>query len=115
MSEFRELVRQSFGNDLHGATPATVRDFLYMLQEDSYADTMTRVVYPDDGRLHIEESAKSYEEVMRTFFAITLEMNPDKALPLLWAVAFEMAYNIIETQDAERIGHLFKGMDEPMP
>lgn len=114
LGEFRELVRRQFGDDLHGATPAGVRDFLDLLQEDAHiAETVSRVVYPDDGRLDIYESAKSYEEIMRTFFAQMLKKDSEEAVPLLWTVALEMAYNLIESQDAERIGHLFKGMEEP--
>jgi hypothetical protein len=105
--EFREKVRRAFGEDLHRASPASVRDFLDRLQTD--------VPLPIEGehRIHIDESARSYEEVMRTFFVRVLDLPPEQAVQMLWAVAFDLSYAIIESHDAERIGHLFRGLEEP--
>ena len=108
VERFREAVRRAFGEDLHRASPATVREFLDRLQSE--APLLT-----SEGERHfrVDETARSYEEVMRTFFSHVLDLPPDKAVPLLWAVAFDLSYAIIESHDADRIGHLFRGMEEP--
>ncbi|MDX1933534.1 MAG: hypothetical protein SFU56_13070 [Capsulimonadales bacterium] len=103
--EFRRRVRQAFGEDLHRASPASVREFLDHLP-------LTTVV-KDDGKYYLDETAKSYEEVMRTFFNRVLDLPAEQAAQMLWAVAFDLAYAVIESHDAERIGHLFRGFDDP--
>ncbi len=115
VEEFRQKVRRAFGEDLHRASPATVRDFLDELSAD-----VALVENPFDGeamphRIHIHETARSYEEVMRTFFMRVLDLPPDTAVPMLWAVAFDLSYAVIESHDADRIGHLFKGLEESAP
>lgn len=106
LTDFRRRVRRAFGDDLHRATPATVRDFLDELQDN--------LPMPLEGerRIEIEESARSYEEVMRTFFNRVLDLPPEKAAMMLWAVAFDLSYAVIESHDADRIGHLFRGMED---
>jgi hypothetical protein len=107
LEDFKERVRAAFGDDLHKASPASVRDFLDGLHTDA------PMTFRSDARIVVDESARSYEEVMRTFFARVLEMPEDQALQMLWAVAFDLCYALIETHDAERIGHLFKSLEEP--
>ena len=109
LDEFRAMVRQEFGEDLHRASPATVRDFLDRLQEDVHLRR------PMGHRIELNESAKSYEEVMRTFFAHVLDLPPEEAVKMLWAVAFDLSYALIASHDADRIGHLFRGLEEPAP
>jgi hypothetical protein len=108
LTEFRRRIRQTFGDDLHRASPASVRDFLDQLQEGG-------IPIPPEGeyRIRIDETARSYEEVMRTFFNRVLDMPPEKAVQMLWAVAFDLSYAVIESHDADRIGHLFRGLEEP--
>lgn len=109
LDEFRKHVRSAFGEDLHRASPATVRDFLDGLHSE------TPLTIRGDARIVIDETAKSYEEVMRTFFARVLDLPPEEGVRMLWAVAFDLSYAVIESHDAERIGHLFKGLEEPAP
>jgi hypothetical protein len=116
VEEFRDKVKRAFGDDLHRASPATVRDFLDRLQTD------TPLHYPDDNgnpspfpSYRVDESARSYEEVMRSFFVRVLDLPPEQAIQMLWAVSFDLAYAIIESHDADRIGHLFRGLEEPAP
>jgi hypothetical protein len=104
-NEFRRQVRQAFGEDLHRASPASVREFLDNLP-------LNEVIKDEAGRIHIDESARSYEEVMRTFFNRVLDLPPEIATQMLWAVAFDLAYAVIESHDADRIGHLFRGSDD---
>lgn len=111
LEEFKDKVHRAFGDDLHRASPATVRDFLDHLQMEADALVPLR----NDRRIEINESAKSYEEVMRTFFARVLDLPEDEAVKMLWAVAFDLSYAIIESHDADRIGHLFRGLEEPTP
>ena len=109
IEDFREKVRRAFGEDLHRASPATVRDFLDDLHQN------VPLTERNDRRIEIKESAKSYEEVMRTFFARMLETPESQAVPMLWAVAFDLCYALIETHDADKIGHLFRGLEESAP
>jgi hypothetical protein len=106
--EFRDKVRRAFGEDLHRASPASVRDFLDRLQGD-----VPLPMIDGENRIRIDESARSYEEVMRTFFVRVLDLPPEQAVQMLWAVAFDLSYAVIESHDAERIGHLFRGLEEP--
>jgi len=113
------MVRREFGDDLHRASPATVRAFLDKLQEDVHLAAAARLSVGREGggppRIDVDESAKSYEEVMRTFFAHVLDLPPAEAVTMLWAVAFDLSYAIIASHDADRIGHLFRGLEDPTP
>ena len=108
LEKFRERVQKTFGEDLHRASPASVRDFLDALSQESRSPA-------PGGRFEIDETAKSYEEVMRTFFARVLELPESEAVTMLWAVAFDLSYAVIESHDADRIGHLFRGLEESAP
>jgi hypothetical protein len=110
LDEFRKKVRRAFGEDLHRASPATVRDFLDYLQHEAPVG-----LRDEPRRIRVDESAKSYEEVMRTFFTRVLDLPQDQAVQMLWAVAFDLSYALIESHDADRIGHLFRGLEEPAP
>ena len=110
LDEFRDKVRRAFGEDLHRASPATVRDFLDALQSDA-----PLTPGGSERRIEIAESARSYEEVMRTFFLRVLDQPEPQAVQMLWAVAFDLSYALIESHDADRIGHLFRGLEESAP
>lgn len=110
VERFREQVRRAFGKDLHRASPATVREFLDRLQSEA----PLLMTSEEERRFPIDESARSYEEVMRTFFAQALDLPPEKAVPLLWAVAFDLSYAMIESHETDRIGHLFRGMEDSL-
>jgi hypothetical protein len=84
-----------------------VRDFLDNLHSD-----LPRVATIENPFI-VEETAHTYEEVMRSFFLRVLEMPSPEAIQMLWAVAFDLSYAIIESHDADRIGHLFRGLEEP--
>jgi hypothetical protein len=109
VEQFKKAVRKAFGADLHRASPATVRDFLDQLQ------TQVPLLREGEWRIELDETARSYEEVMRTFFIRVLDLPPEQAVQMLWAVAFDLSYAVIESHDAERIGHLFKGLEESAP
>ncbi|MBC8140728.1 MAG: hypothetical protein H7Y38_04730 [Armatimonadetes bacterium] len=104
--EFKQRVREAFGEDLHRASPATVREFF-----DSI-DVVVPLTLRGDSRIVIEETAKTYEEVMRTFFARILHEPSDRAAQLLFVVALDLCYSVIESHDADRIGHLFRHWDD---
>jgi len=40
-------------------------------------------------------------------------MPTERALQMLWVVAFDLSYAVIESHDSDRIGHLFRGLDDP--
>jgi hypothetical protein len=109
LAAFRERVRKEFGEDLHRASPASVRDFVNALSQQSSSENSEK----QEGRYVIEESARSYEEVMRTFLARVLDLPAEKAVPQLWTVALELSYVLIESQDADRLEALFRGLEEP--
>lgn len=108
LKAFRAQVLATFGEDLHRASPASVRDFLDHLSQESPHDERR-----EGGRFVIDETARSYEEVMRTFFARVLDLAPEQAVIQLWTVALELAYDGIASADADRLEHLFKGIEEP--
>ncbi len=104
--EFKRRVQAAFGADLHRASPATVREFIESLEET------IPLTLRGDSRIVIEETAKTYEEVMRTFFSRVLDQPTDRAAQVLFVVALDLCYAVIESHDADRIGHLFRGWDQ---
>lgn len=110
LEDFKEKVRLAFGEDLHRASPATVREFLDCLHEDFHIAHRE----PAD-RFELDESARSYEEVMRSFFARVLDLPSDEAIMMLWTVALDLSYAVIASRDALLIGHLFRDLEDPGP
>ena len=80
--DLRQLVLDAFGPRLERLTPETLRDFVDRVQLDLTPDTPALP-------LVLDESAVSYDEVMRDFFLGTFEMEPEAAFVLLWLTAFE--------------------------
>jgi hypothetical protein len=105
LDEFRKRVFQEFGGDLNHATPANVRDFLdrMNLSEFKGRGTGTRLVLDDPSR--------NWEEVVKDTFARILRLPPEEAVPLLWIIAFELSYSIIEYQYGEVLEQLFQDWD----
>jgi len=106
LSEFKRLVEAEFGPNLQNATPANVREFLDRLQNSDY---------PKEKGLRYEmreEHAHTYEEIIKDFFARTLEMPTQEAVVSLWIVAIELAFAMIEYQYSERLDPLFQSIDD---
>ena len=101
VEEFKKLIVSEFGDDLEHATPANVREFL---------DRMETEVLPQklSNRIAINEPCNSYEEVIKDFFAKTLELPPEEAMVALWALALDLAFSAIESQFSERFASLFQ-------
>jgi hypothetical protein len=86
LRDFRELVFSEFGTRLERATPAGARDFLDRVQQLLHEEAGGRRPYV------VEESASSYEQIFSDFFARSLKMPPERALLLLWLLAFEQHF-----------------------
>jgi hypothetical protein len=104
VAELRDLVKQEFGERLERATPATVRDFLDRLQVEMHEQSGEGPPYEIDG----EESARSYEEIVADFFSRVLDYGPEKAIVLLWLLAFEQHFSIVEEEYVQRSLTLFE-------
>ena len=103
LTEFRELVRQEFGDRLERATPANVRDFL---------DRMQLRLHQDSGEAQpylIEEEIRrfSYEEIVSDFFSRALDYPPEQSLIMLWLLAFEQHFAMLEEDYARRYVMIF--------
>jgi hypothetical protein len=107
IAELRELVRQEFGEKLERATPATVRDFLDRLQVRMHEESGEGSPYVIEG----EEAAGSYEEIVADFFSRVLDHTPDKAVVLLWLLAFEQHFSMVEDDYVQRSLTLFGETD----
>lgn len=108
LGEFRERVRQHFGDNLRNATMANVREFIDQLQKEAYQNA-----FDETGCYEMrEEHARSFEEVMQDFFARVLDLPAEEAVPLLWTTAIELAYAAIEHQYAEVLDPLFRSIEE---
>ena len=105
LATFRQRVRNTFGDDLHRASPASIREFLDALSAEGIDPSPT-------GRIVVEESARTYEEVMRTFLLRTLDMPCDRAIVQLWKACAELTYAVVAANDADRLEHLFRGIEE---
>jgi len=108
LADLKRLAEAEFGPNLENATPANVREFLERLQQEAFQQarsSQTRFEMP-------VEQARTFEEVIRDFFARTLEMPPEDAAPLLWLVALELAYAAIELHYSEQLDPLFRSLDD---
>ncbi len=100
LEQFRAAVQREFGRNLEKATPANVRDFMDHFQDDIFHT-------PPRGRIELNESKTTYEEILKDFFARVLERPSEEALIMLWTLAFEMSFFTIEQHAAERLQSLF--------
>jgi hypothetical protein len=104
LHEFRKLVKAEFGESLEHATPANVREFVDRLENEIFQTKLTH-------RIVLNEECKSYEEVIKDFFAKTLELPPEEAIVALWMLALDLAFSTIESQYADRFAPLFQDME----
>jgi hypothetical protein len=105
LEQFRAAVRQAFGRNLEKATPSNVRDFMDRYQEEIFES-------PTRGRIEINETKTTYEEILKDFFARVLERPTDEALIMLWTLAFDLSFFNIEQHAAERLQSLFGESNE---
>jgi hypothetical protein len=103
IAQLRDLVREEFGERLERATPASVRDFLDRLQLRLHQESGEEPPYLIEG----EDKARSYEEIVSEFFSRVLDYDPQKALVLLWLLAFEQHFNMVEEDYLQRSLTLF--------
>ncbi|MCL6519646.1 MAG: hypothetical protein QHH26_10045 [Armatimonadota bacterium] len=103
--EFKRLLSKEFGKKLEHATPSNVRDFLDRMQLNVLGPKMK-------GPVVLQESASSYEEIIKDFFARVLDLPRDEALILLWLLAFDLSFSAIELQQAETFRSLFAEYEE---
>jgi len=103
IAEFRRLVRQEFGPHLERATPASVRDFLDRMQLRLHQESGEGPPYT------IEEAgrARSYEEIVTEFFSRALDYPPEQAFIMLWMLAFEQHFAMLEEDYARRFVTIF--------
>lgn len=105
IDEFRQLVFREFGSDLDNATPANVREFLDRMNLSSFK------AQANNPRVVLNEQGRNYEEIVKDTFAKILKLPPEEAVPLLWLIAFELSFSVIEYQYAEALERLFQGLD----
>lgn len=105
LDEFRGLVRSEFGNGLQNATPANVREFLDKMQQNVFQSRITE-------RIVLDETATTYEEVIKDFFNKILDAPAEEAIMALWSLAFDLSFAAIEYQYAERFATLFQEIDD---
>jgi hypothetical protein len=106
LEEFRQLVIQEFGADLNYATPANVREFLDRMHLSDFATQRAH-----SPRVALNDPSRSYEEIVKDTFAKLLKLPPEEAVPLLWVIAFELSFSIIEFQYGETLERLFQSID----
>jgi hypothetical protein len=88
--EFRRSVRAAFNDDLSGATPETVREFVARLQQQSVGK-ITR-----DNPLRLDEPLGDYASIVRNFYSRVLDASADEAAVALWLATAEMAFGAVE-------------------
>lgn len=117
LSEFKDRARAVFGPQLEHATPANVREFLDLIQQELWleekADRIAQTGNPNPPlELSPNDTALTYETVIRQFFVRALHASDEHALLLLWMLALDLAYSGIEEMQAESLNRLFR---EPLP
>jgi hypothetical protein len=106
LEEFRKLVFQEFGTELNNATPANVREFLDRMQLSDFAAQRSQT-----PRVALNDPSRTYEEIVKDTFSKLLKLPPEEAVPLLWVIAFELSFSIIEFQYGETLEKLFQSLD----
>jgi len=112
LSEFKRRVREAFGQDLENATPANVPEFVATLYQEMWKaereKERSRTGNPKPPLdLNFLDSANSYEESVRQFFARVLDEPNEQALLFLWLYALDLAYAGIEQLQSEEFNSLF--------
>lgn len=100
IEEFRRAIRREFGPNLEYATPANVRDFLTELSRQRFESRLHK-------RIVLNEPKTTYEEILKDFFSKVLDFPPDEALILLWTMAFELSFEMLQHHLADRFDALF--------
>ena len=103
VTEFRELVRKEFGSRLERATPASVRDFLDRMQLRLHQEAGEGAPYVLEGG----GSAHTYEEIVTEFFSRALDYPAEQAFIMLWLLAFEQHFAMLEEEYARRYVTIF--------
>jgi len=104
LGQFRDLVRKEFGPHLERATPASVREFLDQLQARMHRESGEGPPYAVDD---VDDTARSYEEIVAQFFSRVLDYPADQAVIMLWLLAFEQHFAMIEEDYSRRSLSLF--------
>ena len=108
VAEFREIVRREFGPRLERATPASVREFLDRMQLRLHEESGEGPPYVVDE----DEGARGYEEVVADFFSRALDYPPEQSVIMLWLLAFEQHFAMLEDDYARRFVTIFGEDDE---
>lgn len=70
------------------------------------------VFAPNIGnRIVLDEPGKTYEEIIKDFFARVLDLPQEQALIMLWTLALELSFAAIESHLSERFAVLFMDLD----
>jgi len=104
LEELRDMVRQEFGPGLEHASPANVQEFL--------ANFYAGVTRKREGRYNITEDRTSYEEIVKEFLMGVLEHPSDDMIVLLWLLALELFFAVIEPIEKEKIGRFLNDLQE---
>ncbi len=99
IDEFRRRVRDEFGPNLEYATPANVREFLDGLSLKQFEGKLKR-------RIVLNEPKTTYEEILKDFFSRVLDLPKDEALMLLWTMAFELSFEVLQHHLADSFSSL---------
>lgn len=105
IEEFKEIVRREFGRKLEHATPANVRKFLDEFYEGFIPEKR-------EGRFDIYEASSSYEEIVKDFLMRVLESPSDEMIIMLWLLALELLFAVIEPLEMEKISRFFGNLAE---
>jgi hypothetical protein len=103
---FKQQVRSEFGPGLKHATPANVREFLDRVQIDDFKASK------GSGRIEINETATTYEEIIKDFFSRILDAPSEEAIIKLWTLALDLSFAAIEHQYADQFAKLLGDQDE---
>ncbi len=88
--DFRREVRAELGDDLSGATPDSVREFVARWQQSSLGQS-TR-----ETPLRLDEPLGNYASIVRNFYRRVLDANADEAAIALWLATAEMLFNAVD-------------------
>lgn len=105
VNDFKCLVQSEFGQGLKNATPANVREFLDRMHDDVFQNRTT-------DRIILNETATTYEEVIKDFFSKILDSPREEAIVALWSLALDLSFAAIEYQYSERFENLFRDLED---
>jgi DNA polymerase III delta prime subunit len=110
--EFKRRARKAFGSNMEHATPANVREFVDIVNQELWREDRAKRLLGAQSPIPVfdfssRDQSISYETAVREFFSSALNAQDERALVILWLYALDLSYSGIEQLENDALGPLF--------